>query len=112
MNVKVTYRGPSAAATAVRDLPVIVGSGPSADLVLDDPAASACHCMIDRVDGVLVVYDLVSQGGTLLNGRRVEESPLKPGDELTVGTTCLVVQGIAQDRSAIMMEAATHVERP
>jgi pSer/pThr/pTyr-binding forkhead associated (FHA) protein len=74
------------------ELPLIIGTSPAADLRLDDPAANAYHCMIDQVNGTLVVSDLVSQAGTWLNGRRVEESPLLPGDELTVGMTSLVVR--------------------
>jgi len=56
--------------------------------------------MIDRVNDTLVVSDLVGRLGTLVNGRRVKESPLLPGDELTVGSTSLLVRYAREASSA------------
>ena len=73
-------------------LPVIVGRALDADLCLDDPDVSLYHCLIDQINGTLFVTDLVSRHGTLVNGRRIDESPLLPGDELTLGSTSLFIQ--------------------
>lgn len=95
MNVRLTETGASEDGLVLSDLPVIVGSGPDADLRLDDPDVDAYHCMIDQVDGTPVVFDLVSRTGTMVNGRRVDQWPLRPGDELTIGSTRLVISASA-----------------
>lgn len=91
MDFELTHGDAPEGRIVVSELPIIVGSGPHADVRLDDPDISTLHCMIDQVNGTLVVSDLVSQNGTRVNGRRIEESPLLPGDRLTVGKTPLFV---------------------
>lgn len=73
-------------------LPVIVGRSPDAGIRLDDRWISRVHCEIDQVDGTLVVRDLESRNGRLVNGEHVTEAHLMPGDRLTVGTTSFQVQ--------------------
>ena len=48
---------------------------------------SQCYCEIREQDGLLVVQDLGLRHGTFVNGRRVKQSPLRPGDTLSVGET-------------------------
>ena len=60
------------------------------DIVVSDPKVSSFHARIDRgLDGFTVV-DLKSRNGTYVNGRRIESSRLKAGDEIRVGTARLV----------------------
>ncbi len=66
-------------------LPIVIGRGAEAEVCLDDRWVSRRHCQIDEVDGQLVVRDLGSKHGTLLNDRPIRESVLMPGDRLTVG---------------------------
>jgi len=73
------------------DLPLRVGRGVDADVCLDDRWVSREHCIIDHVDHVLMVSDLGSKHGTLVNGETVNRAELNPGDELTVGLTRFVV---------------------
>jgi pSer/pThr/pTyr-binding forkhead associated (FHA) protein len=63
---------------------VVVGRHRWCDVRIASPRVSRRHCRLapDR-DGVLV-RDLGSTNGTLINGRRVEEGVLHPGDELSV----------------------------
>jgi ABC transport system ATP-binding/permease protein len=70
-----------------------VGRSLSADIVLPDEAVSRNHAAF-RVDGqTLVVEDLGSSNGTLVNGEPIESpSRLAPGDLVTVGSTELEVQ--------------------
>jgi hypothetical protein len=69
-----------------------VGRGAAAGLALDDAGASRLHARI-RLDeaGAALVEDLGSKNGLRLNGRRIRggPQPLRPGDELTVGSTAL-----------------------
>ena len=92
MNIKLTAIDRPWRALTVRSLPVIVGSDPCADVHVAGPDVTGLHCMIDQVDGRLMVHDLVSQTGTFVNGRQVTESPVDPGDQLTLGRTSFRVQ--------------------
>ncbi|NQU26180.1 MAG: FHA domain-containing protein [Candidatus Nealsonbacteria bacterium] len=68
-------------------LPVVVGRGPDAEVSIDDRWVSRIHCAICVVDGMLVVRDLESSNGTLVNGKSITEALLLPGDTLTIGVT-------------------------
>lgn len=72
---------------ALDKLPVIVGRSAQADVRLDDQWVSRVHCKISELNGTLIVRDLDSRNGTLVNGEYIQEAHLSPGDRLTVGTT-------------------------
>jgi predicted component of type VI protein secretion system len=94
MKVKlVAVRPRSAKRTIVLDeLPVVVGRDPDAHISLDDSWVSRQHCEIDENEGALVIRDLRSRNGTFVNGRRVQEEELAPGDRLTIGIASFQVQ--------------------
>ena len=63
---------------------VMVGRHPGCDVRIASPRVSRRHCCMALVrDGVLV-RDLGSTNGTRINGQRVEEGVLRPGDELSI----------------------------
>jgi pSer/pThr/pTyr-binding forkhead associated (FHA) protein len=64
--------------------PIVVGRHPLCEVRLHSPRVSRRHCCLTEVDGVVIVRDLGSTNGTLINGRRVEAGRLRPGDELSV----------------------------
>lgn len=57
-----------------------------------DRVVSKEHCHIELVDGRYVLRDLGSLNGTFVNGERVEEHTLAPGDEITIGSTRIVFE--------------------
>jgi predicted nucleic acid-binding Zn-ribbon protein len=62
-----------------------VGRSLAADVRLDDPTVSRRHALIVRqADGVRVLDDR-SLNGIFVNGKRVEWSGLKDGDEIVIG---------------------------
>jgi pSer/pThr/pTyr-binding forkhead associated (FHA) protein len=63
-----------------------VGRTARADFILDAALVSRVHCRLtaDKSDQ-LVIEDLGSTNGTLVNGARVERHVLKPGDIVTIG---------------------------
>jgi len=69
--------------------PLVIGRSEDADITLDDRWASRRHCLIEAQDGILVVQDLGSKHGTLLNDAIISEAVLKPGDRLCIGLTTL-----------------------
>jgi pSer/pThr/pTyr-binding forkhead associated (FHA) protein len=62
-----------------------IGRSLSADIRFDDATVSRRHALIvAQADGVRVLDDR-SLNGVYVNGRRVEWSPLRDGDEIVVG---------------------------
>jgi pSer/pThr/pTyr-binding forkhead associated (FHA) protein len=62
-----------------------VGRSLAADVRFDDATVSRRHALIvSQADGVRVLDDR-SLNGVYVNGRRVEWSPLRDGDEIMVG---------------------------
>lgn len=70
--------------------PLIVGRK-RGDLLLDDPLVSGTHAQILPRDDGWVIQDLGSTNGTLVDGRLVYEANLRPGAEITVGNTRMVL---------------------
>jgi hypothetical protein len=59
---------------------------------LDDPSASRVHCRLLARKGKVFLTDAGSRWGTFVNGRRVADCELRPGDEITVGGTSLQLE--------------------
>jgi predicted component of type VI protein secretion system len=66
-------------------LPTVIGRGRDADLTVAHPTVSRHHCVVFEQDGVLCVRDNASLNGTLVDGHKVQEAELRPGETLTVG---------------------------
>jgi hypothetical protein len=66
---------------------LVVGRSRDCDLVVDDANVSRRHMEVRRDDSRWVAVDLGSTNGTKVNGRRVDEAPLEPGDEVAVGVS-------------------------
>ena len=72
--------------TILLDKPILLlGRHAECDIQLNSRKISRRHCCIAQVSNYLVVRDLGSTNGIRVNGVRVVEGKLKPGDELTVG---------------------------
>jgi pSer/pThr/pTyr-binding forkhead associated (FHA) protein len=64
----------------------VLGRHDSCHLVLDDPLASRRHAQVDFDGEQVVISDLGSVNGVLINGRRIKGSQqLQHGDELRIG---------------------------
>jgi hypothetical protein len=71
---------------------VQIGRAPGCDIVLDDRNVSRRHAEIRRRGPVVVLIDLDSTNGTIVNGRRVREHPLADGDRITLGNSRLTFE--------------------
>jgi hypothetical protein len=64
---------------------VLIGRSRECDIQLDDPNVSRRHAEVRREGDAWVVADLGSTNGIKVNGRRIPEAELNPGDEVTFG---------------------------
>jgi pSer/pThr/pTyr-binding forkhead associated (FHA) protein len=62
-----------------------IGRSAAADLILDAALVSRIHCRLEANDETLEVVDLESTNGVYVNGERVANAHLIPGDRLKVG---------------------------
>jgi pSer/pThr/pTyr-binding forkhead associated (FHA) protein len=65
-----------------------IGRDPGTEVPLaEDTTVSRRHARIRASDGGYCLEDLGSSNGTFVNGGRVTEAPLRPGDEVSIGGT-------------------------
>ena len=68
------------------DKPILLfGRHAECDVQLNSKKVSRRHCCIAQVNDYLVIRDLGSTNGIRINGKRVAEGKLHPGDEVTIG---------------------------
>src|SRR3954454_5330691 len=63
----------------------LIGSRKQARLQLISGSVSQNHALIVNADNGPYVRDLASRSGVFVNAERVSESPLRDGDEITIG---------------------------
>ncbi|MEX1230518.1 MAG: FHA domain-containing protein [Planctomycetaceae bacterium] len=73
-------------------LPVTLGRSKTADIQVLDPLVSRLQCRFEQEDGAVVVKDLHSKNGTVVNGSLIECCRLKAGDVLLLGNSEFVAQ--------------------
>ena len=72
--------------------PVVVGRSPSSDIVIDEPYVSATHARFTIQGPALVLEDLGSTNGTMVNGHAIDQPVTRrDGDEVQVGDTVMRV---------------------
>lgn len=72
--------------------PVVVGRSPSSDIVVDEPFVSATHARFSLQGPALVLEDLGSTNGTMVNGHLIGQPvTLRDGDEVQIGDTVMRV---------------------
>ncbi len=78
----------------LEQLPATFGRAGDVTVQLTNLLVSRHHCQIAVKDHQLVIRDLGSLNGTLLNGEPVDEAPLSSGDTLQVGLQSFFVRSI------------------
>jgi hypothetical protein len=71
---------------------VLIGRSRECDVVLSDPNTSRRHAEVRRDGDGWTVVDLGSTNGIKVNGRRVDQAALEPGDRITLGLTELTFE--------------------
>src|SRR3954468_500560 len=79
--------------TIVQDI-VKVGKDPRSHLRVDDELASRMHAVIEVASPAdITLIDLGNEPGTLVNGQRVNKCKVRPGDQIQIGSTLIVLEG-------------------
>lgn len=89
--------------------PLVLGRDEDTDLHLPDRGVSGRHCRLTPDEEGVRLQDLGSKNGTYVNGDRVEEATLKPGDEIALGDAIVVFDGQVDFMVARYGEAAAVV---
>ncbi|MBN2499089.1 MAG: TonB family protein [Deltaproteobacteria bacterium] len=79
---------------------VIIGSGPAANLQLEDDSVSGVHAILRAGSdpGIALISDLGSEEGTRINGEEVvREAEVRRGDTLKIGQMEVFVVGVGED---------------
>ena len=63
---------------------LLIGRRPSCDIRLEFSNVSSQHCELEWVNGYWRLRDLRSSNGTKVNGERVDEKFVQPGDTITI----------------------------
>jgi DNA-binding NtrC family response regulator len=69
-----------------------IGRAADNDIVLDQEGVSRRHLELSVSEGGLEAKDLFSTNGIYVNGRRVNEASLRPGDTLLIGRTLFRIE--------------------
>jgi two-component system, NtrC family, response regulator HydG len=88
-------QGPDAGAThtlgATSPGRMLLGKSPICALRVTDPEVSRRHASFRVEDGALILMDLGSMNGTLVNGVAIREASLRGGETVRAGSTVLAV---------------------
>src|SRR5271154_1891892 len=78
--------------TVTQDI-VKVGKDSRSHLRVDDDLASRMHAVIEVASPVdITLIDLGNEPGTLVNGQRVNKCKVRPGDQIQIGSTLIVLE--------------------
>lgn len=80
--------------------PTTIGALDENQIVIADECVSRRHCVIEPVSDGFLLRDLDSRNGTFLNGTRIKEAYLAPGDRIRIGATVLKF-GVSDERASL-----------
>jgi FHA domain len=97
--------------TIAQDI-VKVGKDPRSHLRVDDDLASRMHAVIEVASPAdITLIDLGNEPGTLVNGQRVNKCKVRPGDQIQIGSTLIVLE-TAEPATAAPPQAAAAYAAP
>jgi hypothetical protein len=89
MRFEVSYRSGTTHLVDLAAVLAVLGRDPNCDIVLNDTKCSRRHATVEDGPEGLVIRDAGSANGTYVNGRRVEQAQLQPGDVIRLGDVSL-----------------------
>ena len=76
---------------------LVIGRNKTLDANLTDRSVGRLHCRVVMQADKAILLNLSKTSGTLVNGKKVEEQELQPGDIVQVGLTRLEFKWTSQD---------------
>lgn len=74
----------------LNSLVINIGRRLENQLAIEDPRVSRTHAQLRAIKGRYVAFDLNSTGGTFVNGQRVSQTILYPGDVISLAGVSLI----------------------
>jgi pSer/pThr/pTyr-binding forkhead associated (FHA) protein len=105
--VRLTWTAPNGEPQerALGDGTTTIGRGQGCDVLVDDPTVSRAHARLTSTGESIVVEDLGSRNGTLVNGDLVASAELRIGDTMTLGRVTFELQGVGAPKAQIAASA-------
>jgi two-component system, cell cycle response regulator len=69
---------------------IVIGRAMNVQVRLNDDGISRRHCRVLSIGGQVIIEDLGSANGTLVNGEMIQHHALKEGDKVRLGATTLL----------------------
>jgi pSer/pThr/pTyr-binding forkhead associated (FHA) protein len=88
------------------DSKVVIGRDPECDITLRLEHLSRKHLELEVRGGHLYIKDLGSSNGTFLNGQKITESEIKPGDKIKLDVLTFEVSGPSHDSNKTIIRSA------
>lgn len=85
----------------------VIGRRQDCDLCIPLMVISRRHCEINQDQSLLKIRDLGSRNGTFVNGRRIDEADVHPGDRIHIGPLTFGVQVDGEPTEFEPVDAAT-----
>ena len=85
---------------------VVIGRDPACDITLPLEYLSRKHLELEIRSGHLFIKDLDSSNGTFLNGQKIKESEIKPGDKIKLDVLTFEVSGPSHDPNKTIIRTA------
>ena len=82
----------------------LTGRADTCELVVDHKSVSHHHCVLSIQDGTILVRDLDSSNGTLINGQKIKKGTLQNGDVLSVGAIRFQVSIVREEDTNIQLD--------
>jgi len=91
----------------------VIGRSKRSDVVVDIPTISRSHAVLTRYDdGSWTISDAQSKSGTMVNGERINISPLYEEDVITIGGVDLTLQPISRRQEIRLSQLRTRAAKP
>jgi pSer/pThr/pTyr-binding forkhead associated (FHA) protein len=92
MNRKLLVIHPNHCVEVMFDQQLTIGRDVYNSLCLQDPEVSRSHAIIFEQESEIILKDLKSRNGVYINGDKVGEQLLSPGDEIVLGATVMLYE--------------------
>jgi predicted component of type VI protein secretion system len=94
---------------------ILIGRHPDCDIRINLPEVSRRHCCVALAYDRLMIRDLGSRNGVRVNGRLVDESALRPGDEVAIAQVIYRLEDVAAPPPPVIaapVKPVARVEKP